>query len=258
MSVLSAIRLCAGYALPSGEKMTLVRDLSFALDAGEILTVIGANGAGKSTLLRTLAGLQKPESGDVAWLGRNLTEIPTHQRAKLGASLFREFARVSGFTVRDLVEIGRHPHTGFFGKIKSTDRDAVSKALTTSGIEDLADRQIAALSDGEFQKAMLAKMLAQETQLIFLDEPTTHLDLPSSIAFIKILKTLGAESQKTIVFTSHDLALAFKLSDQILLLDGSGSHIMGTPEMVANHPKLQLFLKDSGMTFKEGNLIFDF
>lgn len=258
MNTLETIDISTGYPEKSAKSRVLVEHFQLALKPGEVLAVIGANGTGKSSLLRVLAGLQAPLSGNVQWNGKDLIDISDKERPRTAAVLFREFARVEGFTVRDLVSMGRQPYTGMFGKLRPEDHVAVREALQKTGIEHLAGKQIGTLSDGEFQKSMLAKMLAQNAGIMILDEPTTHLDLPSAIEFIHLLKRLAEVEQKTVVFSSHDLSLVFKLADKILLLDGNGHWAVGTPEEISQHQLMCGFLRTDEIRVENGNLIFDF
>jgi iron complex transport system ATP-binding protein len=234
----------------------LVRDLSFDQPKGSVLTVIGSNGSGKSTLLRTLHGLQPPESGEVFWDGRNLSSIDRKERTRLAAGLYGDFARVEGFSVWDLVALGRSPYTDFFGKLGKEDQERIHEAIMAVGIEGFERKQIVELSDGEFRKAMLAKMLAQDTELLILDEPTTHLDLPAALEFVSLLKDLS-RSGKTIVMSTHHLALGFKLSDSMLLLDGLENWALGSPREIMEHELLCHFLKTNKIKVEDGNLFYE-
>lgn len=257
MTTLKASGITMGYAGKAAAKNVLLRDFNLELAPGDVLAVIGANGAGKSTLLRILAGLQRPFSGSVSWMDRPIDSIPFAERPKIAAALFREFARVEGFTVRDLVAMGRQPFTGFFGRLNPVDHIAIADAMKKTGTAVLADQQTGTLSDGEFQKAMLAKMLAQNASLLILDEPTTHLDLPSALEFLHLIRRLAAEAKKAIIFSSHNLSLVFKLSDRILLLGGQGQYALGKPDEISEDPLMAEFLRSGEVRIKHGNLIFD-
>jgi len=234
----------------------LIDELNLDLAEGSVLAIIGANGSGKSSLMRVIHGLQEPLSGDVFWRDAGLKTITRNEKPKIAAGLYGDFSRVEGFNVEDLVALGRSPYTGPFGKMGQEDHQHVKRALDLVGMGDFAPKKITELSDGEFRKAMLAKLLAQDTQLLLLDEPTTHLDLPASLEFVGLLKNLSRMG-KTIVMTTHHLALAFKLSDKILLLDGNGSWACDNPREIMEHELLCHFLKTDKIRIDRGNLILD-
>jgi iron complex transport system ATP-binding protein len=246
------------YPQKKSQDRVLLRDFELEVDRGEVIAVIGENGAGKSSLLRVISGLQSATAGEVLWAGRPLLQIPMAERPRHLSALFRGFARPDGFTVRDLVRLGRHPYSGYFGRLSQQDADAVERALHTAGILQFAATQVATLSDGELQKALIAKMLAQDAPIMVLDEPDTHLDLPSAIELLQLLKHLAAKEGRTIVFSTHNLALAFRLIGRILLLNGKGSWTAGTPTQVSGHHLMCDFLRTEHIRFADGNLIFEF
>lgn len=258
MNAIEIRDLTVGYPRKKGDPDVLLRGLDLTVAKGEIIAVIGANGAGKSSLLRILAGLQEPLAGRVEWFGKSLPTIPVGDRPRYTAALFRGFARADGITVRDLAELGRHPYTGMFGRLKAEDHAAVERAMQTAGISDFAGRQVTTLSDGEFQKAMIAKMLAQDAPVMLLDEPATHLDLPASIELLQLLKKLASKQGKTVVFSTHNIALAFRLVKKILLLDGKGACAAGTPEELSQHELMCGFLRTDRVRVEKGNLIYNF
>jgi len=258
MNAIEIRDLSVGYSRKNADSNVLLSGLNLSVAQGEMIAVIGANGAGKSSLLRILAGLQEPFSGGVEWFGTSVPGIPVSERPRRTASLFRGFARAEGITVRDLVELGRHPYTGMFGRLKEEDRAAVERAMYTTGILDFAERQVTTLSDGEFQKTMIAKMLAQDAPVMLLDEPATHLDLPASIELLQLLKKLTSREGKTVIFSTHNIALAFRLVEKILLLDGKGSFAAGTPEELSHHALMCGFLRTDRVRVENGNLIYNF
>lgn len=256
MTTIRAENISISYPLRNGIRR-VVNDFNLDVKKGEMIALIGSNGSGKSSLLRVLSGLQKPSSGEVFWDGENLTNIPLRTRPKYLSNLFSNYSRVDGFTVFDLVALGRQPYTGMFGKLKPEDEVAISESLEKVGMSAFAKNPIGTLSDGEFRKAMLAKMLAQNAPVMILDEPTTHLDLPSSIEFLKLLKTLARDEEKTILLSSHNISLVFKMADKIVLLTDTGAHTSGTPQEVANHELMCGFLKTPDVYFENENLIFN-
>jgi iron complex transport system ATP-binding protein len=234
----------------------LVKDLDLSLPRGSVTAFIGSNGSGKSSLMRVLNGLQEPLSGKVSWKGKDIAEFDRKEKANMSASLYSNFSRVEGFTVTELVALGRSNFTGFFGKLSTEDHDKINEAIDIVGIASLKEKELTTLSDGEFRKAMLAKLLAQDTDILFLDEPTTHLDLPAALDFVQVLKNLALR-EKTILMSTHHLALAFKMADHILLLDGNGKAAFGNANEMMNHELLCGFLKTDKIRVENGNLLFD-
>ncbi len=190
---------------------------------GELTCLIGSNGLGKSTLLRTLAGFQPPLAGQVTWhdggTWRSLQAMTKAQLATLVSVVLTERPDVQHMTVGEVVGLGRMPYTGFFGTLSSADQKVVEEALSLVGISDFASRMIDALSDGERQKVMIAKALAQQTPVILLDEPTAFLDYPSKVEMMKLLSRLATETGKAILLSTHDLQLALQLADRLLTID---------------------------------------
>lgn len=235
----------------------ILTDFNLSAESGEVIAFIGSNGTGKSSLLRVLSGLQEPSSGSVLWNDTNLSQIPFRIRPTHLSNLFSNYARVDGFTVYDLVSLGRQPYLGVFGKLKPDDHLAISESLEKVGMQEFAKNQLGTLSDGEFRKAMLAKMLAQNAPIMILDEPTTHLDLPSSVEFLKLIRKLAKKERKTILLSTHNLSLVFKMADRIVLLGDAGHYSIGTPTEIANHELMCGFLKTQDVFFENGNLIFN-
>ncbi len=197
--------------------------LSGSVHAGQLTCLVGRNGLGKSTLLRTLAGFQQPLKGEVLWRDGN-TWRSLHSMTRPGLALLvsvvlTERPDVQQMTVAEVVGLGRMPYTGFFGTLSSADLEVVEEALTLVGISDFAPRMIDALSDGERQKVMIAKALAQQTPVVLLDEPTAFLDYPSKVEMMKLLRRLAAETGKAILLSTHDLPLALQLADRLLTID---------------------------------------
>ena len=201
---ISTNKLSIGY----GE--TIVQsDLTFSLNTGEMVCMLGPNGCGKSTLLRTLAGLQPALSGDY-----------THSDAKNIALVLTERLSMDNTTVHDVVALGRYPYSSFLDGLKIKDEEIIAESLRQVGFEnlDISKTFFNAHSDGEKQRILIAKALAQQTPIILLDEPTAHLDLPHRILILRLLRTLAHEQGKTILISTHELDLALALSDRILLM----------------------------------------
>lgn len=253
---IEARNIDVSYGAKRGDRK-VIQNFSTKLNAGETLVVIGSNGAGKSTLLRTLAGVQDFQSGELLWNGTPIGEIKKDERPHIVSAMFSNYLRVNGFTVLDLVALGRQPYTGVFGKLKSDDWESCKRALRDVGMESFESRQLYSLSDGEYKKVLLAKMLAQDTPVLIFDEPTTHLDLPSSIEFMKLIKSLAQQAGKTVLFSTHNLHVVFELFQSVLLLSEEGKYVKGTIKEIANHELTCSFLRTSDVKFENGKLIYN-
>lgn len=255
MIPLRAQHIDISYATSAGTRSVL-KDFNLEMAPGEMIAIIGSNGVGKSSLLRVLSGLQKPNSGQIWWQDQKLEGISMRRRPLYLSNLFSNYARVDGFSVLDLVALGRLPYTGIFGSLSANDREIIEQSINKVGMSSFVTSQIGTLSDGEFRKAMLAKMLAQQAPIMILDEPTTHLDLPSSIEFLKLLKNLCTQEQKSILLSTHNISLIFKMVDRVVLLVSSGEYVIGSPSEIAESELMAQFFKTDEIYFENGDLIF--
>ena len=222
---------------------------------GRLTCLLGENGVGKSTLLRTLAGFQPAVSGGVELAGRRLEDYSDRELAQTIGVVLTEKPDVGLMTVYELVALGRSPYTDFWGRLTDEDRAAVGKAIDMVGISRLASRQVATLSDGERQKVMIAKALAQDTAIIFLDEPTAFLDYPSKVDVLLLLRRICHESDKAIFLSTHDLELSLQAADTLWLMTHQDGLITGTPQELAHNGALKRFVeKNSSVTFDEQRL----
>lgn len=213
----------------------LMTDINVSLNAGDIVALAGPNGAGKTTLFKTLTASIKPVSGEVSLMGRNLSDYSATERASLFSLVLTDKPDDMFLKVFDIVAAGRYPYMGLLARLKDKDREIVMQSLDTVGITALAERNFISLSDGEKQKVMIAKALAQDTPIIFMDEPAAFLDYPSKIELIHLMKRLSREQGKTILFSSHDLELLLRYSDQMWLVAPKKSLKVGSPkELVDN------------------------
>lgn len=241
--------LSTGYR--SKNNVTVVAlDINATINGGELTCLLGPNGAGKSTLLRTLSAFLPPVKGDITIMGRNLRDYSDRELAKTIGVVLTEKTDLRNMTVEDLIGLGRSPYTGFWGTLHKQDRQIVDRAIEMMGIEPLRGRMIHTLSDGERQKVMIAKALAQETPVIFLDEPTAFLDFPSKVEIMQLLHNLSRTTGKTIFLSTHDLELALQISDTIWLLDREKGVMIGTPEQLATDGSLNSFFNQRGIEFK--------
>ena len=220
MEILTTENLSVGYAGgKNGRTAVVLSGLDLSLPEATLTLLVGANGSGKSTLLRTLSGAQAPLGGSITVGNRPLHDISLRQRARLLALVYTDRTGGGGLTVSELIALGRQPYTGFIGRLSSADRDIVAGSLAAVGISHKADSYIAALSDGERQKAMIARALAQQTPLIILDEPTAFLDIASRLEIMQLLGALVKNEQKTILLSTHDLASALGVADRLWIVD---------------------------------------
>ena len=225
--------------------------VDFTLRCGELTSLIGLNGAGKSTLLRTLCGFQPAAGGSVRVMGRELSEYPAHELALTVGVVLTERTNAGGLTVRELVALGRQPHTGFFGRLGGRDREVVSEAMSAVGIAHKAESYVSELSDGERQRTMIAKALAQECPVIVLDEPTAFLDVASRIETMALLHDTARRQGKAVLLSTHDIDNALIFSDRLLLLSSADRPVVsGTPEdLLVLDGSLGEFFARRGMNF---------
>lgn len=194
----------------------IAADINAQIKGGELTCLIGRNGTGKSTLMRTLAGFLKPLGGSALLDGRDVGRLSPAERSHLISVVLTDRVDIDGMRVKDLVSVGRQPYTGFFGKMSSDDEEVVSKAIADVGMTDFAGRQVNSLSDGERQKVMIAKALAQQTPVILLDEPTAFLDYPSKKEMFQMLSKLCHEQGKAALVSTHDLDIALPIADSVI------------------------------------------
>lgn len=232
--------------------------LNASLYSGQLTCLLGTNGVGKSTLLRTLAGFQKPLEGSINLFGKPLHEYsPTGLSHHLGVVL-TDKVPVGSLTAFELVSMGRIPYTGFWGNLSSLDREIVSDSILKVGMQGFEQRRLCNLSDGERQKLMIAKALAQQTDVILLDEPIAFLDFPSKIEVLQLLCTLAHESGKSILLSTHDLDLALQAADFLWVLLNNGSMLQGTPHDLAQNGALDFFFSPLGIKFNRYNMQYSF
>lgn len=248
-AVIEARTLSIGYRQGRRGDKLVQRELDFSLDAGSLVCLLGPNGAGKSTLLRTLGGMQPPLGGELLLGGRPLSAYPERERSRLIGLVLTDKTFAGGLRVRELVALGRHPYVGFFGRLSAGDHRVVERAIEQTGIGSKADSYIAELSDGERQKVMIAKALAQECPLILLDEPTAYLDVTSRIEIMHLLHRLARQG-KSILLSTHDIEQALLLSDRLWLLSKSWGILCGVTEDLVLQGQMSRF-------FGRGSIAFD-
>lgn len=232
-------RLTLGYG-----GRTLLDGVSAAIPAGTLTALLGRNGTGKSTLLRALAGLGERRSGHVLLDGADLDGLAPQRLARTAAFVATERVRIANLRCRDVVALGRAPYTNWIGRMQAGDADAVERSLAQVGMEAYADRTMDTMSDGECQRVMIARALAQQTPIILLDEPTSFLDLPNRYELCSLLARLAHEEGKCILFSTHELDIALSLADGIALIDPPQLHHLPTAEMARSGHIERLFSND--------------
>jgi iron complex transport system ATP-binding protein len=221
--------LVVGYRSVHNRNIGIFGPVSTEIKEAEMIGVIGRNGIGKSTLLRTIATLQPPVSGKVLLQGVPASSIGRGEMAKIIGFVSTEIIHSFEIKVEELIAMGRYPYTGWLGKLNSTDKHAIEAAIEQTGTKDLLRKSIHQLSDGERQKVMIARALAQDTPVIILDEPTAFLDLPARYDILRLLNNLSLKNNKTVIFSTHDLAIAIDVADKLWLL-ADNEIIEGAPE----------------------------
>lgn len=245
--------LTIGYAAKGGAKV-VASGLCASLRGGEMTCLIGANGVGKSTLLRTLSGFQAPLSGHVYIDGRPMGDFSVSELSRVVGVVLTGRPETGNLTVEELVALGRNPYTGFWGTLTEADRRIVEESMELTGIAGLARRMVYSLSDGERQKMMIAKALAQQTEVVFLDEPTAFLDYPSKVEMMQLLHRLAVDTGKVIFMSTHDLELTLRIADRLWLMSGGGELHVGTPRELADAGLLARFVDRGGVRFDAATL----
>lgn len=241
---LSTESLVIGYG---GRALTPPLDLE--LHAGELACLVGPNGAGKSTLVRTLAGMQRPLSGRVRLGNDDVHRLPALELAKRLAIVLTERVEAGNLSAYALAALGRHPYTDWRGTLTARDEAVVRRALTQVGAAPLAARPVNELSDGERQRVMIARALAQEPQVLLLDEPTAFLDLPRRVDVLHLLAALARERRCAVLLSTHDLDLALRVADRLWLLTAAGAFVAGLPEELALSGALAEAFRSEGVEF---------
>ena len=248
-------KLSIGYLTKNNRKV-VASDINADIFSGELTCLLGANGIGKSTLLRTLSAFQPKLDGQINIQEKEIETYTEKQLSTLIGVVLTEKCDIKNMSARELIGLGRSPYTGFWGTLNDEDKAIVDNAITMVKIEDLASRMVHTLSDGERQKVMIAKALAQETPIIFLDEPTAFLDFPSKVEIMQLLHRLSRQTNKTIFLSTHDLELALQIADKIWLIDKQSGINIGTPEDLSLSGHLTSFFARKGIIFDEETGLF--
>ena len=227
---------------------TLITSLTAHIRQGELTALVGRNGTGKSTLLRAIAGLGEPLSGEIMLGGKPLSKLSTAELATTISFVTTDKVRISNLRCRDVVALGRAPYTNWIGRMQDEDRAIVEQSLAAVAMSDYADKTMDRMSDGECQRIMIARALAQQTPIILLDEPTAFLDMPNRYELCNLLRSLAHNEGKCILFSTHELDIAISLCDSIALIAPPQLHHLPTQEMVASGHIERLF---AGSTVKD-------
>ena len=252
MAILQTHDMAVGFG--QGDKKTaLLKGLNLRLEQGSLVALLGRNGAGKSTLIRAITCDNAPIEGVVEIDGIPAASITKHQLSRLVALVATERIMGGAFTISELVALGRQPHTGFLGRLSKHDKEVVNQCLEAVGIAHKAQQHVASLSDGERQKAMIAKALAQETPIIVLDEPTAFLDVASRIETMQLLHKLAHEQNKAVLLSSHDISQSLLLADELWVITNDREVVTGSTEQVVMSGAMDRVFGDTSIFFN-GNL----
>ncbi|WP_026065267.1 ABC transporter ATP-binding protein [Amphibacillus jilinensis] len=242
MHLISVDQVKVGY-----DDELIINELSITIPKEQITTIIGPNGCGKSTLLKSIARILKTSGGAIYLDGKSISQTPTREVAQKMAILPQSAEAPAGLTVRELVTYGRAPHQSRFGKLKSNDIEAIDWALEETGLSEIQDRAIDALSGGQRQRVWIAMALAQDTEIVILDEPTTYLDLSHQLDILQLLEKLNSVQKKTIVMVLHDLNHASRFSHHLIAMRDGAVIEYGEPHQVMTVSNLQQIFQIEAM-----------
>ncbi len=248
--ILQVNNLAIGYKQQKDAKV-VAKDIQVDLYAGELVCLLGPNGAGKSTLMRTISGAQKPLSGKVLLNEQIIHELSSKQLAKKLSLVLTERVQAGMLTAYEVVALGRYPHINWTGRLSTKDHEIIRWSIKMTGAGELASRVLAELSDGERQKIMVARALAQEPKLMILDEVTAFLDLPRRVEIMQLLKKLAHQTGKAILLSTHDMDLALRSADRIWLLPKGGNLHMGAPEDLVLNGAFERAFASEGVIFNK-------
>jgi iron complex transport system ATP-binding protein len=245
--ILSTSNLSIGYQSKK-KKNTIAENLNLTFEEGKLISLVGGNGIGKSTLLRTITGIQKPIAGTVMLKEKEIHNYESLALAQNLSLVLTEKLPPSNLSVFELIALGRQPYTNWLGKLTAEDLEKINQAIKLTHVEHLIDKKHHEISDGQLQIVLIARALAQDTPLIILDEPTTHLDLFHKVSIFKLLKKLSQETNKCILFSTHDIDLAIQLSDEMIVMTES-SFEQDQPCNLITKGIFNTLFKDSSITF---------
>ena len=227
------------------EQRTLLEKVSAHITGGQLVALLGRNGTGKSTLLRAVMGLEKPQNGEIILHGNNIASLKPEELARNISFVTTDKVRIANLRCRDVVALGRAPYTNWLCQLQGEDKEKVDNAMHLVGMDSYAEKTMDKMSDGECQRIMIARALAQDTPVILLDEPTAFLDLPNRYELCLLLRKLTQKEGKCILFSTHDLDIALSLCDTIMLIDNPQLYSLPTNEMITSGHIERLFHNES-------------
>ena len=236
-----------GYATKS-KNLPIVSDINMQLQQGELIGLIGINGSGKSTLLRTLAGLQTPLAGKVELMGQTMSRIPASELAQQMSVVLTNQSLSKNLTVLELVSLGRQPYANWIGTLTASDATHIENALIATDCLSFKNKKCYELSDGQLQRVLVARALAQDPVIMLLDEPLSHLDLHHKAALLKLLKSIAQEQGKTVLFSTHDIEHSLSLCDRMVVLQNGNARI-GTPQTLIQEGIFNTLFPSEHITF---------
>jgi iron complex transport system ATP-binding protein len=251
-TVLKTTNLSVGYASKTDHRI-IADKINVNLKKGKLTCLLGKNGVGKSTLLRTLSKMQPRLGGSVELENRNLDDYARNDLAKKISLVLTERIPTSNLTVFELIALGRQPYTNWIGKLNQEDRQQINLAIEQSHLKDLVDQRCDELSDGQLQRAMICRALAQNTDIIILDEPTAHLDIQHKIETFKLLSNIARKLNRSILISTHEIQLATQMADELWLMTNN-KIITGEPKILIDSDKINLLFDSKSIIFdKESN-----
>lgn len=255
MKALSVTSLSIGYILRK-KRIEIANNLNASLRQGEITCLLGPNGVGKSTLIRTLTGFQPALDGEILLLEKNLNDFTPSALSKAVSVVLTDKIDLSGMNVFEMVCLGRTPYSGFFGRLAKCDIEIVEEAIDMVGISHLSHRRISTLSDGERQKAVIAKSIAQQTPIIILDEPTAFLDYPGKVEMFMLLRRLAKEKNRAIFVSTHDLEIALQLADTLWLMNSTDGLTTGPTGKLSEQGVISRYFESDSLHYDAANAHF--
>lgn len=256
-SLLKIENLVTGYNLSRSKIVSLHQNINMVVGKGELIALLGPNGAGKSTLLKSLTAIIPVLGGNIYYGGKDLNKLSRKEVAQLVAIVLTDKIADRYLTAYDIVGTGRYPYGSFTGKLTSLDKEKISNAFKVVGAEELINRVYYSLSDGEKQKIMLARAIAQDTPLILLDEPTAYIDSPGKVIIMNLLSDLVSKHNKTILLTTHDTELALNYATRLWLLGKENYFEEGIPDDMVNSGLINNLFDREGVVFNKGNRRFE-